>query len=103
MPVVIDSKIRGRGGSFKNGCLVLEPNIPPKLKHAIAEHEFGHIWSHVAGNALMMLWLEKHGLFKEFLEWKGLLPGKFRLDSELRNIAFMEKGFEGFKKYFLGK
>lgn len=80
------------------GAIFVEKNVknlPKQFRHSVAEHEFGENFSHNIGNALEMLWLERHGLFQQYLKKLPSLGKDF-----LKVIKEDPKGFAEFKKYF---
>lgn len=91
-----------RDGLWQAGKYGKEPHFKarwdqayPEFRRSVAEHEFGEIFSHEVGNALEMLYVEKHGLMEDYLEWTQRISKR-----EFQKIAKKQKGFERFRKYF---
>lgn len=98
LPVFIVNAPKAPLGRYIDGAIFIngsKKDLPAKFRKAVAEHEFGETFSHRAGNALMMLQLEKEGSFKEFIESYPGIGNEFHL-------LIMEdpKGFKEFRKYF---
>jgi len=94
-PVFLSQEIRS--GKYVNGAFLLARDtrlLPKKFRRAVAEHEFGEIFSHTVGNALQMLWLERHKLLQEYMEHRHDKRMQFR------EIVKQNQGFAEFRKHF---
>lgn len=110
LPVFLRKRRDKRGnfevGIYNRGMIYLskqEGLLPKRFRRALAEHEFGEIFGHDVGNALMMIWLEERGLFKEFLEHYGRHEIRYygnAIKREMIKTIEGDSSMNRFRKYF---